>query len=68
LTTRALFILFIQNRRTPPISPPFGPATGSFNGLHLKSKFLAIIRKKTAAKRNLGKAARRTTLATSENS
>jgi len=25
-----------------PISPPSGPATGSFNGLHLKSK-LAII-------------------------
>jgi len=27
-----------------PFSPPSGPATGSFNGLHLKSNFLAACR------------------------
>jgi hypothetical protein len=26
---------------TPPFFPPSGPATGSFNGLHPESKFLA---------------------------
>ena len=28
--------------KTPPFSPPSGLATGSFNGLHAKSKFLAF--------------------------
>ena len=28
----------------PPFPPPSGPATGSFNGLHRESNFLAITR------------------------
>jgi hypothetical protein len=29
-------------KQLTPVSPPSGPATGSFNGLHSKSKFLAM--------------------------
>jgi hypothetical protein len=32
----------IHANRSTPISPPSGPVTGSFKGLHLKSNFLAI--------------------------
>jgi hypothetical protein len=28
----------------PPVPPPSGPATGSFNGLHRESNFLAVIK------------------------
>jgi hypothetical protein len=28
--------------KSTPFSPPSGPATGSFNGLHRESNFLAI--------------------------
>ena len=35
---------------SPLLSPPFGPASGSCNGPHLKSKFLAV----TVAKAVLG--------------
>ena len=30
-----------HSRHSTPFSPPSGLATGSFNGLHTKSKFLA---------------------------
>jgi len=33
----------------PPFSPPSGPATGSFTGLHAKSNFLATTRLKAAS-------------------
>jgi phage-related baseplate assembly protein len=35
--------------RITPISPPTGPATGSSNGLHPKSNFLAFINDGAAA-------------------
>jgi REP element-mobilizing transposase RayT len=36
------FHLLLETPQPTPISPPTGPATGSSNGLHPKSKFLAI--------------------------
>ena len=39
----------LLKHRPPPhsnTSSPFGPATGSFNGLHPKSKFLAVVVKR----------------------
>jgi len=38
----------IKNKgASTPFSPPSGPATGSFNGLHAKSKFLAALHAKS---------------------
>jgi hypothetical protein len=37
------------NGETPPFFPPSGLVTGSFNGSHLKSKFLAFTRVERSA-------------------
>ena len=34
---------YVDGTRATPFSPPSGPATGSFNGLHRECNFLAII-------------------------
>jgi hypothetical protein len=42
--SEGMFLFFTNenNDRKIPFSPTSGPATGSFNGLHRESNFLAI--------------------------
>jgi len=41
-TTLAAAFCLTAAANATPFSPPSGPATGSFNGLHRESNFLAI--------------------------